>query len=191
MQTWEIDFMSIALWRNENQIKTMRKRVQYPRTTRFARVANYFKFTLTLLWMNRSPKRTDWERTVYGKKRSICAWWACDNMNGTFVESSKYIMLSYSGLCQRRRIHCNQKTSYCSLFFLILWTSIYHYLVQKLIQMLNVVWQKNRDMIVARMSISVLPQGIILRFINISLCYHKLELILEFYQWKAPKPNTL
>ena len=42
-----------------------------------------------LLWMNRSPKRTDWERTVYGKKRSTCAWWACDNMNGTFVESSK------------------------------------------------------------------------------------------------------
>ena len=37
-------------------------------------------------------------------------------------------------------------------------------------------------MIVARMSISVISQGINLRFINISLCYHKLELILEFYQ---------
>ena len=106
----------------------------------------------TLLWVNRSPKRTDWERTVYSRKRSTCAWWACDNMNGTFVESSKCIMLSYSGLCQRRRIHCNRTTSYCSLFFLVLWTSIYHYLVQKLIQMLHVVWRKNREMIVARMS---------------------------------------
>ena len=31
-------------------------------------------YVWTLLWMNRSPKRTDWERTVYGKKRSTCAW---------------------------------------------------------------------------------------------------------------------
>ena len=102
---------------------------------------------------NRSPKRTDWEGTMYGKKRSTCAWWACDIMSGAFVESRKYIMLSYSGLCQKRRIRCNQTTSYCSLFFLVLWTSIYGYLLQKLIQMLNVVWQKNRDMIVASRSI--------------------------------------
>ena len=111
----------------------------------------------TLLWMNWSPKRTDWDRTLYDKKRSTCAWWACNNLNGTFVKSSKYIMLCYSRLCQRRRIHCNQTTSYCSLFFLVLWTSIYHYLVQMLIQMLNVEWQNNRDMIVAsKLSISVL-----------------------------------
>ena len=37
-----------------------------------------------------------------------CAWWRCDNMSGTFEESSKYIMLhnvGFSGLCQRKRIH--------------------------------------------------------------------------------------
>ena len=105
---------------------------------------------------NRSPKRTDWERTMYGKKRSTCAWWACDIASGAFVESRKYIMLSYIGLFQKRKIHCNQTTSYCSLFFLVLWTSIYGYLVQKLIPMLNVVWQKNRDTIVASRSICVL-----------------------------------
>lgn len=43
--------------------------------------------------------------------------------------------------------------------------------------MLNFVWQKNRDMTVASTSISVVSWGIILRFINISLCYHKLEFI--------------
>ena len=74
----------------------------------------------------------------------------------TFVESRKYIMLSYSGLCQRRKIHCNRTTSYCSLFFLVLWTSIYNYLVQKLIWMLNIVWQENRDMIVVGRSPCVL-----------------------------------
>ena len=89
-----------------------------------------------------------------GKKRRTCAWWACGNMNGTFVECSKYIMLSYSGRCQRR-IHCNQTTTYCSLFFLVFSTSTYHYLVQKLIQMSNVVWEKNRDMAVASTWISV------------------------------------
>ena len=161
MQTWQIDFMSIALWRNEHQIKQREMRVQYPRITRFARVANYLKFTLTLLWMNRSHKRTDWDRTVYGKTGAhVHDEHVTIIMNETFVESSKYIMLSYSGLCHRRRIHCNQTTSYCSLFILVLWTSIYHYLVQKLIQMLNVEWQKNRDMIVARMSISVFSQDI-------------------------------
>ena len=36
-------------------------------------------------------------------------------------------------------------------------------------------------MIAARMSISMLSQGIILRFINIGLSYHKPELILELY----------
>ena len=35
--------------------------------------------------MNRSP--TDWERTMYDKKRSTCPWWACDVMNGTFASS--------------------------------------------------------------------------------------------------------
>ena len=59
----------------------------------------------------------------------------------TFVDAREYIVLSYSGLC------------HCSLFFLVLWTSIYRYLVQKLIQMSNVMWQKNRDMIVASRSI--------------------------------------
>ena len=128
--------------------------------------------------MNRSPKRTDWERTVYSKKRSTCAWWACDIMNGTFVESRKYIMSSYSGLCQRKRVHCNLTTSCCSLFFLVLWTSIYHYLIQKLIQILNVALQNNREMIVANRSIWVFHRAYVIffRFINISLCYHKLEL---------------
>ena len=36
-------------------------------------------------------------------------------------------------------------------------------------------------MIVASMSINVLSYGIILRFINISLCYHKLELKVDFF----------
>ena len=69
---------------------------------------------------------------------TICPWVSED---GTFVDSRKSIVLSYSGLC------------HCSLFFLLLWTSIYRYLVQKLIQMSNVMWQKNRDMIVASRSI--------------------------------------
>ena len=67
---------------------------------------------------------------------TICLWVSED---GTFVDSREYIVLRYSGLC------------HCSLFFLVLWTSIqsiYRYLVQKLIQMSNVMWQKNRDMIV-------------------------------------------
>ena len=65
--------------------------------------------------------RKESERTVYSIKRCPCA---CDTMNGTFVESRKYIKLGYRGLCQRRRIHCNRTTRYCSLFFLELWTSI-------------------------------------------------------------------
>ena len=63
-------------------------------------------------------------------------------------------MMKY--VCLRRKIHCNRTTSYCSMFFLVLWTSIYSYLVQKLIRMLNIVWQENRDMIVVSRSPCVL-----------------------------------
>ena len=52
-------------------------------------------------------------------------------MEPLHVESRKHIVLSYGGLCQRRRMHCNRTTSYCSLFVLVLWTSIYSYLVKK------------------------------------------------------------
>ena len=34
--------------------------------------------------------------------------------------------------------------SYCSLFSLVLWTGIYSYLIQKLIQMLNIVTREQR-----------------------------------------------
>ena len=38
-------------------------------------------------------------------------------------------MMKY--VCLRRKIHCNRTTSHCSMFFLVLWTSIYSYLVKK------------------------------------------------------------
>ena len=51
--------------------------------------------------------------------------------------------------------------------------------------MLKVVWQKNRDMIVAGMSISVLSQGIILRFIKVYATIN-LNLFWSFINEKRP-----
>ena len=64
--------------------------------------------------------RENWlgKDSVWQKEEHMCmmSMWYYE---WTFVESRKYIMLSYSGLCQRRRRHCN-RTTYCSLFFLVL-----------------------------------------------------------------------
>ena len=42
-----------------------------------------------------------------------------DSMNGTFVESSEYIVLCYSGLCQRERyiIVKQSVTVHCSVLY--------------------------------------------------------------------------
>ena len=100
-------------------------------------------------------------------------------------------MLSYNGLCQRRRIHCNRTTSYRSLFFLVLWTSICSYLVQKLIWMLNIVWQEKRDMIVVSRSPCVFSWGIISGlltsvFVTINLNYILLTLSVKITSLYEP-----
>ena len=92
------------------------------------------------------------------------------------LESGKYIVLCYSGLCQRKRyiVVKQSLTVHCSVLYFELISIVTQY--QGLSECCTLCDLGTETILVASMTVSVLTQGLILRIINISLCYHELGL---------------